>query len=207
MKEIFKNRMVVLTGIGRSGTSMLGKIIGSMELSFYLFEPVLTKFMAEFAYNDDFNRILFEDYYLNLVHGRGNPNTLDLSYCGNYTNHIDNAWRRVNLRRRSDAIEYIEKNNPKFILKHTEFQHLFEFAQAHWPGVKYIVVYRNGCDVVSSAVERGWFTDEWCRDIVEPYYNTDKIKVPNYIEDGLKWQKWNPETRAACVWRCALLRP
>ena len=193
--------MIVLTGSARSGTSLIGKIIGSMEPAFYLFEPVLTKFMAEFGYNDDFNRILFEDYYLNLIHGRGNSNCLDLSFYGNYEHHKDVMWRWITMRNRSDALEYIEENNPKFILKHTEFQHLFEYAPAHWVGVKYIVVFRNGCDVVKSAIKRGWFTDEWCEDIIEPNHRPITIKVPNYIDDCSLWHIWNPETRAACVWR------
>ena len=109
------------------------------------------------------------------------------------------------MRNRSDALEYIKENNPKFILKHTEFQHLFEYAQTHWPGVKYVIVYRNGCDVVSSAVRRGWFTDEWCNnDIIEPLWEYSSVKIPQYLGgidlDG-DWEGWNPETRAACVWR------
>ena len=39
MKELFKNKTLIITGVGRSGTTLLGKVIGSMTPVFYLFEP------------------------------------------------------------------------------------------------------------------------------------------------------------------------
>ena len=178
----------------------------------------MTKFMNEFAYNDTFNTVLFEDYFLNLIHGRGNSSTLDLSYTGNYEKQTETALRRVNLRRRSDALEYIEKTNPKFIIKHTEFQHLFDIAPSFWPGVRYVTVFRNGYDVVDSAVGRGWFTNDWCfNDMIEPkqsYEITDFDRdnlpemrtirgIPKYVDrdNCIDWYNWNPATRASYVWR------
>ena len=210
MKGIFKNRIIVLTGIGRSGTSITGKVIGSMKPIHFLFEPALTKYMFSTlsvlaGFSEDFNRILFEDYFLNLIHGRGNTCSLDLSYVGNYETMEEMTWRRVSLRTRADALDYIKEENPYFMVKHTEFQYLFDQAQAHWPGAKYITVFRNGKDVIHSAMQRGWFTTDWCNNhIVEPTYIVTKNRIPYYIRsqsDAIRWEKWNPETRAACVWR------
>jgi len=205
MKKIFKDKTVIITGIGRSGTSLVGQVIGSMRPVFYLFEPAITKYLTSFPYSEIFTKILFEDYFLPLIHGRGNMNDLDLSYVGNYEPIADIRARQINLQRRSDAIEYIEKVKPFWVIKHTEFHYLYEFAHAHFPGVRYINVFRNGLNVVSSAIGRGWFTDQFCNeDIVEPTFGDYRVRVPQYINDPndrILWQDWNPATRAAAIWR------
>ena len=37
--EIFKNKLVIITGAGRSGTTILGKIVGSFSNTHYCYEP------------------------------------------------------------------------------------------------------------------------------------------------------------------------
>ena len=37
--KIFKNNLVVITGVARSGTTLLGKIIGSLSDTHFIFEP------------------------------------------------------------------------------------------------------------------------------------------------------------------------
>jgi hypothetical protein len=205
MKDLFKDKTVIITGVGRSGTTILGKIIGSMDPVFYLFEPALTKYIASFPYSDIFCKILFEDYFLGLVHGRGNMNPHDWSYAGNHEELDSIRYRRARLRRRSDALEWIQKNQPLWVIKNPEFTHLMEYAHTHFPGIRYLHILRNGLDVVRSSMERGWYTDKYCNeDIVEQTYNFDDIRVPHFVsspEDRVLWQKWDPITRAACAWR------
>ena len=205
MKEIFKNKTLIITGVGRSGTTLLGKIIGSMTPVFYLFEPALTKYIASFPYSDIFTKILFEDYFLPLVHGRGNSNPNDWSYIGNHERWADVFYRQKRLRRRSDALKWIENRKPLWVIKNPEFQHLMEYAHTHLSGVKYLHILRNGVDVMRSSMDRGWYTDRYCNeDIVEQTYNLGNIRVPHFIvehEDRELWQKWTPITRSACAWR------
>ena len=204
MKEIFKNKTVIITGMGRSGTTILGKIVGSMSPAFYLFEPALTKYIASFPYSDIFTKILFEDYFLPLIHGRGNSNPHDWSFIGNHEEMADVYNRQARLRRRSDAIKWIEKHNPLWIIKNPEFQYLMEYAHTHLCGVRYIHILRNGINVVRSSMERGWYTNQHCEDIIDQTYKFDDIPVPHFVsevEDRSLWQKWTPITRSACAWR------
>jgi hypothetical protein len=203
--KILKNRTVIITGVGRSGTTILGKVVGSMTPCFYLFEPALLKFIREFPLSETFGRILFEDYLLPLVHGRGNMNPNDWSCMKEYESEVSIIIRQEYLKRRSDAIRYIQKNEPRWIIKSNEFQHLFDNSDFHFPGCRYIHIIRNGYDVVDSSLRRGWYTDDYCNsDIVEFSYSDFDVAVPIFIlddKDRYNWSSWNPATRAACAWR------
>ena len=205
MRNLFKDRTLIITGVGRSGSTILSKLIGSMKPVFILFEPAIMKFMASFPYSDVFTRILFEDYFLNLVHGRGNMNFNDWSCMTNYESYDTIVERQNTLRRRTDAIKYIKDNNPWWVIKTLEFGHLMDLAHAHLRGVKYIHIIRDGRQVIRSSMERGWYTDDFCNnDIVEQTYWDELVRVPHFIEDPndrWKWPSWNPVTRIACSWR------
>lgn len=205
MRKLFKNRLVIITGVGRSGTTILGKVIGSMQPCFYLFEPALLKYLSSFPYSEVFTKILFEDYFLPLIHGRGNLNVNEWSYMGNYEPVQKINDRQKRLQRRSDAIYYVKLNNPLWVIKSNEFQHLMSFARVHFHNPRYIHIIRNGYDVVRSAVSRGWYTDDYCNnDIVENTYGGFAVRVPHFVSDHKdreKWAFWNAATRAACAWR------
>jgi hypothetical protein len=176
-----------------------------MSPTFILFEPAIMKFMASFPYSDVFTRILFEDYFLNLVHGRGNMNSKDWSCMTNYESYTAINKRQKALRRRSDAIKYIKDINPWWVLKTLEFGHLMELAHTHFKGVHYIHIIRDGRQVIRSSMERGWYTDDFCNnDIVEQTFWDERVRVPHFIEDPndrWAWPDWNPITRCACSWR------
>jgi len=210
MKSIFKDRTLIITGIGRSGSTILSKLVGSMKPAFILFEPALMKFIASFQSSSIFTRILFEDYFLNLVHGRGNMNFSDWSCMMNYET-IEEIFERQNkLRRRSDAIRYINLMKPWWVIKSLEFAHLMALAHAHFENVNYIHIVRDGLQVVRSSLERGWYTDEFCNtDIVEQTYWDERVRIPYFIEDPqdrIYWPDWNPATRCACAWRNLILQ-
>jgi hypothetical protein len=205
LRELFKNKTVIITGVGRSGTTILGKLVGSMSPSFYLFEPALMKYISSFPYSDIFTRILFEDYFLAQIHGRGNLNVSDWSYVGNYEPIGDVLSRQWTMTRRSDALEYIERKDPTWIIKTNEFAHLMAFANVHFPGARYIHIIRDGHSIIRSALERGWYTDKYCNeDIVENTFDYNGVKVPHFIdseEDRLLWGQYDQTTRIACAWR------
>ena len=205
MKNLFKNRTLIITGVGRSGSTILSKLVGSMKPSFILFEPAIMKFMTSFPFSEVFTRILFEDYFLNLIHGRGNMNPNDWSCMTNYEPEHKIKARQNALRRRSDALDYIKDHNPWWIIKSLEFSHLMDWAHAHFGGARYIHIIRNGRQVIRSSMERGWYTDDFCNnDIVEQTYWDEKVRVPHFIEDPNDrelWPYWTPITRCACAWR------
>jgi hypothetical protein len=148
---------------------------------------------------------LFEDYFLPIIQGRGNWNSRDYSSIHNQMSFADIMHRWGELRRRSDAMLYIERERPMFIVKSLEYQGYFWELKKAIPSVRYLEIIRNGFDVVQSAVERQWFTDEWCNhQMIQRAAKDPKCNIPDYIVYGYldDWPNWTPWTRAACAWRC-----
>ena len=205
-KAIFKDRVVIITGVGRSGTSILGKLLGSMQPSYYLYEPAILKLIP----GDDehsgkaLRAILFEDYFLPLAQGRNvNFNTFDDSFIGHYIANPISAlairWNKY--PRRPDAIKLLQAEKGLFIIKMTEFA-LWDLPGDTFLGARVINIIRNGNEVINSSMAHGWFTDDyqsidWVTDLGVPWFISE--------DDRKEWPAWNPSTRAACVWRSCIL--
>jgi len=178
---IFKDRVIIIGGVGRSGTTILGKIIDSMHPVVYLMEPAILKYMPMVCKSPfvagGFLGTIFEDYIAPAI-------------CKKYKTF-----------RRFDVMDWIKANNPVFIIKSNELQPQLEDIVKLFDGVKYIEIIRNGINVVDSSLnERGWFKDDY----QQIDFHIDG--VPYYIFEGDRrlWPKWNPATRAACNWRTLL---
>lgn len=212
----YAGRVVMLTGVGRSGTSILGKLVGSMAPTFYLFEPAIMKLLpalsvldrrGERAYGSVLRAVLFEDYILQMVHGRSlNFNSRDDSCVDNYMSREDIEYRWKILRRRGDAIDYFEQSGAKIIIKTPEFMPLLESINVIFDGVKVINITRNGNDVVTSSVSRGWYTDDYMVEKIVDWTigrGESGCSAPWYLDDVMQGEfiRWNSETRAAAVWR------
>ena len=207
MKNILKNKLIIITGFSRSGTTILGKVIGSMYPAIYCFEPSLMKYLNTYGITDVPAKLLFETYFLNEIQGRGNMNPHDDSYSLNYLSWCDIVTGRDKLRRRGDAEKHIIENNYNFICKNTELQYQMEMMSEFFPGVRFIHIIRNGYDAVESAIERGWYTDEYCNSsTVEDMIFHYKCDIPRFIDESCweSWPDWNVETRAACAWRSSV---
>ena len=208
MKNILKDSLIIITGFGKSGTTILGKVLGSMEPAIYCFEPPIMKYLREFGMTDVPAKLLFETHFLQEIQGRGNMNVFDDSYCGNYTSIGTLIKNQQALRLREDAIKLLNEKNYKYIVKSTELQHHMELACFLFPGVRFVHIIRNGFNAVNSAILRGWYTDNYCNSaIVEDMVSDLTCDIPGFIDLdcwGL-WPEWNAETRAACAWRCSVV--
>jgi len=162
---------------------------------------------SERTYGSLLRAVLFEDYILQMVHGRSlNFNSLDDSCVDNYMSREDIEFRWKTLHRRSDAVDYFEKSSAKIIIKTPEFMPLLERLNAIFDGVKVINITRNGNDVVSSSVSRGWYTDGYMVGKIVDWTigrSGSGCNAPWYLDDvgEDEFIRWNSETRAAAVWR------
>jgi len=214
--ERFAGRVVLLTGVGRSGTSILGKLVGSMMPSYYLFEPAVMKLVPTLCaldadrravYGATLRALLFEDYILPMVHGRTlNFNIHDDSYIENYIARADIEQRWKQLRRRGDAVSYLQAQDAKYVLKTPEFQPLLAPLEDIFPQMRVVHITRNGNDVVSSAVARGWYSDSYMNESIVDWVRKGRgggCNTPWYLDDESQrhFPEWNAETRAAAVWR------
>lgn len=207
-RKIFKDRLIIITGVGRSGTTILGKILGSMKNTAYVFEPAIIKYCA---YSQGVLGALFEDYFLPQIQGRVNENPNDWTYYKNHITDEELQYRRENNNRRADALEHIKKNNFKFIIKMPEFHQYYDAWQEDYKNlnIKWVNIIRSGFDVVNSAIERKWYTDEYCNNNMVDWLIENPVLTPEFIDEQSQnlWPKYNQETRAACVWRCLTEKP
>ncbi len=202
-RALFANRTILITGVGRSGTTILGKILGSMKRCYYVFEPAILKYLAA-AGTESLLGTLAEDYCIPLVQGRGNANPLDWSYQGNYLDVAEIERRRKVLRRREDAMKFIEDEQSIWVFKLPEYQPWIPFIRTHIPGIKIVDVIRDGREVVRSFMERGWYNDDYCDNRAIEWSRRDFMgKIPAFVgsESRGDWPRWNVGTRGACVWR------
>lgn len=162
----------------------MGKIIGSMQPSIYLFEPSLPKMMD--VYEFDISGVLFEDYVIPAYMGRGvNIREHEDSYWGNYISQ-ETMQERLKIKWRDEAVERILQDRPWIIVKLTEYA-----GRAGWlPGGRFVSIVRNGNDVVNSAARLGWYLDGW---LERSFLDT--------IDEPQGWYNWNLYTRMAWVWR------
>ena len=189
-KKLLTDRVIIITGAGRSGTTILGKLIGSMEPAYYLFEPSIMKFSQD---AESLRATIFEDFWLLQVQGRNlNLYDDDDSYIGHY-------GFPGQIKSRHRAIERTQ--NSKLVIKLTEYQPMINDMRHVFPGCKFVHIIRNGNDVVDSMCRRGWYTDDYMKTGFLDWVDND---APWFIDadSKLKWYGWNQETRAACVWRC-----
>lgn len=196
-KKALTDKVILITGAGRSGTTILGKITGSMNPAYYLFEPSIMKFIRHYTEADELRATIFEDYWLLQIQGRNiNCNVIDDSYTGNYSFRFEN--RPLD---RKKALERCLQS--KLIIKLTEFQDRIKWFRCLFPGAKVVHIYRDGNDVITSMIKRGWYTDEY----METGFLDHTInKAPLFLnaQSMRNWQEYNQITRCACVWRCSV---
>jgi len=203
----FRDRLVIITGVGRSGTTILGKVLGSMMPVYYLFEPVIMRYFPKYVVlANEFKGILFEDYFLSLIQGRKiNPRKEDDSYCGNYHNESRPEWSRS----RVGTIELLEFSRKcyfshLYVIKIPEFQPYFDNAKLIFSGVHFIHIIRDGNACIGSAVERGWYTDKFMKEGMLEHTNCEGAPWFMDEESQRYWPIWNQETRCAAIWRCCI---
>lgn len=137
------DRVVLVTGMGRSGTSILGDLLSTFERTWYLHEPHIMYF-AQTIPIDVFRCVVCEDYLFQAIPGT----------------------------RRQERLDYIAKENPIFVIKTCEsIVNNARYAEI-FPRCRFINIYRAGPDVVSSTVAKGWYTDEYMKERIIDYVET-----------------------------------
>jgi hypothetical protein len=212
--KIFKNRLVVITGVARSGTTIVGKIIGSFENAHYLFEPsifylipplIKEKQLSKKEGGNLLKSVLFEDFYLQMMSGRYvNFNKKDDSYIGEYVDIKDVEDRWYKFERKVDLMDYLEKNDYLFVLKMPDIQPFYDLLAELFPSIKFIELFRDGNGVISSSIRRDFYSiSDLNERLVMWSYMTNKLRVPWFIDEKNRdiFSKWNHQTRVAHIWR------
>ncbi len=207
------NNAVLLTGPPRSGTTLLGKLIGSFNGLEYHFEPpTLYMIASTFASGelplDIAVRLLTvylsEDLLLESVHGRGvNLRPGDDSQILNSMTwaELNNRWNSI--ANHNDAISLVQKNGLRLAVKMPNLFDSLELMQQVMQGMHLIVSVRNGADVVRSIIRKGWVNDEGLERNLWPYRGKPaRVNTPYWVTEEYqdRWPVMNAENRACLMW-------
>jgi hypothetical protein len=203
------NRIIVIGGCARTGTTVLANLIGTLNNIEYFFEPPTMKLLFNYVNNIEhtiwkelFYNYLYNDLFYRALAGRNiNLNKNDDSSIYNYKSEKDISFR---LSRSFRQFEMKELSKDKVIaFKILEEISNFSHVKKIIPDILGIVIYRNANDTINSLLSKGWFSDKSLDpDSTEPasMFSVEKgIRICNFVKlDDIDY--W---IRSSEIERCA----
>lgn len=207
MRSAVLNNSVLIGGCARSGTTILGKLIGSLDNVEYFFEP---SFLHKFIYahrdmslqlwGEILSWYLYDDLLLNSLAGRNlNWNKNEDSCVLNFkSEEIRN--RLCTNHRKNDIEARVDKF--KLAIKIPDLIFNVPLFKAIYPDIKAIAMIRKPEDVIFSVLVKNWFTDEALTDSSItpqiPYVVVNKFRYPLWVpsHDYNEWRIISPADRA-----------
>ena len=160
LKKKINRNTIWITGTGRSGTTIIGKILASFKNTQYFYEP---DFLPSLLYlnnkiNKNYFNHLFENYfYIDLIKNglnnrRINLNRKDDSYFFNSKNKSD-----LEIKNNFDIFNYKKGKLPKVIIKLPDFvEQIFKLKKFF--NFKIIYVDRDPLEVINSMIKKKWWS-------------------------------------------------
>jgi len=188
-------RVFLVTGAMRTGSTMLGRLLRSMQqveafhepgVVYSLF-PLITKIDSN-MWKLLFSTSVFEDCLIRSLNATAiNMNKFDESWIG-YS--LDDAEQTARMTSTLDREDLVKKSTGLAVcIKVPEMTPYLPDFRRIFPESQIIVTVRRPERVITSLVRKGYFTDE-------RFFKHPK-KWPNYIRDGRAYPFWLPESRYA----------
>lgn len=210
-QELVEN-MVVVTGAPRSGTTLLGKILGSLEGLEYHFEPPTFYMICSLyasgnlplAQATSLLRVFCaEDLFLDTVHGRTvNLRPHDDSLVLNRMTwpELNERWEQI--RNRADALAWVAHRGNRCAVKMPNVMDAMPLLEQVMPKGHLVLLARDGRDVVRSIIRKGWVSDEGLASDLWPYRACDNVPLPYWVPERFadRWHDMNEATRACIMW-------
>jgi hypothetical protein len=206
---------VLITGAPRSGTTLLGKLVGSLARLEYQFEPTSLHMIASVYAAGGISQILAkqlltvylaEDLFLESVHGRrANLRPHDDSQVL-YRMHwadLNDRWQQVG--NRADAIAFAQTHGLRLAMKTPHLFGSLDLMRSVMTGLKIVISVRNGCDVVRSIIRKGWVSDRGLERELWPYVSrVTGVNLPYWVPVAYhdRWPTMSPASRACLMWAC-----
>lgn len=181
------NSVIIISGVARSGTTIIGKVIHSMKNVEYIFEPELLfplfsliKKLPAQDWQSLYETYLYKDFLINALAGRNlNLNKKDDSSIY----HVKNKDLILQRQSRSWRKREVEKilHNSQIVYKMPDIVPIVPKMQKYYPKTKVILMHRNFKDVSSSLKKKGWFTDKGLKNPPNCLYN--EYAIHNLNED------------------------
>lgn len=184
-------RAIIVSGTGRTGTTILGTILHSMEGVEYAFEPPilcallpLIDTIPKSEWKLLYATYLYEEFLINAVSGRAlNCNRDDVSsiYRAKGTSFVEDRLSRS--IGKMQAVERAHISRPVYKLPDI-IPYLPRLCE-YYPGTRVVLLHRNANDTLNSVVKKRWFDDETLR--------TGLLMWPNRVVNGIRIPHWVAE--------------
>ena len=201
------NDSVLITGSARSGTSIMGKLVHSLQTVEYSFEPpTVISLLASIEKIDQdiwkllFETYLYEDFYVNAISGRNlNFNSNDDSFILNAKSKDLIDLRHSKSFRKSDINANLV--NGKIAFKIPDIVPYVRPLIRLYPNINVVLMRRNPVDTLNSLLAKGWFSDESLSEsnLIFPFEYFDDHCIPYWVknEDRTDWMLMSEIDRCA----------
>jgi hypothetical protein len=204
------SRSILITGLGRSGTTLLGKLVASCSGVEYSFEPpLLVSLFSQIPYLQPdswkllFDTYLYEEVCVNGLAGRSiNLNRHDDSSALKVLGEVE-IQRRLSRSWRKDEIEafVVDNRQVRIACKIPNLVQYIPLFLELYPNVNVVHVVRGLMPTIASLLAKGWFQHTDFSNLttqIYPYSFSKSIRVPFWVKpDDIDW--W---TQAAELDRC-----
>ena len=207
------DKTIIIGGSARSGTTIMGKIVNSLETVEYFFEPpMLTSLLLKSdELSDSSLKELLKFYFIDgflieNLSGRGvNLNKADDSCIlhaktkHEIENRYSKSYKRIELE---DALKL-----SNFCFKLPEIVFFLGVVNRIIPGNRTILMHRGPNDVINSLVKKNWFSDEFLNidhpSQIYPTKHKNSIKIPYWVnkQDEGFWVESGEINRAAYYYK------
>lgn len=197
------NSAVFVTGIMRSGTTLVGNIVHSLKGVEYSFEPpaidhllACRELIPRTLWRYLYCHMLSEGILLPSLAGRNlNFNSNDWSYIFKVKSIKEIASRFTKTFRSADLETLVTNHTIAF--KSPGHTRAVPFLKSLFPGTKVIIVVRHPDEVAASLCARKFFAESAPLSLVAGGKACSKIVVPSFISDALakRWPILSEEER------------
>ena len=202
--DLFDSRVIIVSGVARSGTSILGKTLGCADNAIYFFEPVFLKICKIAKANSVFTQTLFfEDFVLQAARGyHVNVVKGSLSWWKELYSQTSIMEEVVGMGR-GDTINALHQSPVRYVIKLTEGYMYKDYLEKVFPDMWFIEIIRNGNSVIGSSQAKTRIRgvgDPWYDD---NYFKQDPFGWPWWVENLESFKTMTSIERAAHMWRVA----
>ena len=210
--ELLSNS-IFISGLPRSGTTLLGKIVGSLSNLEYHFEPpcfylILSLYASSFLSFEQakiiISLILSEELLLESAHGRSiNLRPNDDSQILHRMNWSELNKRWNSIKNRHDAINFCNENRLRLCVKTPCIFDSINLIRKTVKNPFFLIIIRNGFDVVNSILNKEWLSKEGLSRDLWPYVNNDSsVNIPYWVTNEYRerWPNMTPLLRTVVMW-------
>lgn len=197
---------ILITGSARSGTTIMGKIVHSLEGVEYTFEPPvlysifpLINTMPSEQWRMIYEAYLYEDHFLNAIAGRAiNCNLSDDSSIYNVKSQDEINARLNQSLGKADA--EIAAQNMTIAYKIPDILSCIPKLLEYYPDTKIVMMDRDCSETLNSLYKKEWFTNENAqKNLLWPFTVYKNIQIPFWVEqkDHQEWYDMSALDRCA----------